>query len=317
MTTTVGAGTRPFDTRLDIPGLTQGNDYEFAPDMPVAARKPTQHEQDEADEKARRRAMNDLIQSWMDRLQLISLITTFLASVEAGMLQVTQSDDDNPSVLEQATNTALLSALVLHLHASFISFFAAFFLIRFKVKEANREELKVENSVSGEGNSTGPGVPPSSKGSMLINKAAKHVTGSPDTLSPRSDSDSRSSSSSSSSSETGARRKDKQKEEQTECFPEPRPPSPPVWSANPRLVQVGPFQRQPPIRLLSRCHSLCLLFATLGFVLSVAGIVLYAWTQQTAVKAVTTGFLGLGVLSASFIATARPKYQTDPGVIHE
>ena len=34
----------------------------------------TQLDQDETDEKARRRAMNELVASWMDRLQLISVI---------------------------------------------------------------------------------------------------------------------------------------------------------------------------------------------------------------------------------------------------
>ena len=34
----------------------------------------TQKDQDEADEKARQKAMKDLVQSWMDRLQLISVI---------------------------------------------------------------------------------------------------------------------------------------------------------------------------------------------------------------------------------------------------
>ncbi len=34
----------------------------------------TQEDQDETDEKARRKAMNELVASWMDRLQLISVI---------------------------------------------------------------------------------------------------------------------------------------------------------------------------------------------------------------------------------------------------
>ncbi len=34
----------------------------------------TQEDQDETDEKARTKAMNELVASWMDRLQLISVI---------------------------------------------------------------------------------------------------------------------------------------------------------------------------------------------------------------------------------------------------
>ncbi|KAG7091132.1 hypothetical protein E1B28_010186 [Marasmius oreades] len=44
------------------------------PSQPV--RKRTQAEQDQVDEDARRKAMKDLVGSWNDRLQLISLITT-------------------------------------------------------------------------------------------------------------------------------------------------------------------------------------------------------------------------------------------------
>lgn len=41
-------------------------------------RKWTQEDQDQIDEKARRKAMSELVQSWMDRLQLISVIVSFL-----------------------------------------------------------------------------------------------------------------------------------------------------------------------------------------------------------------------------------------------
>lgn len=41
-------------------------------------RKWTQEDQDQTDEKARRKAMSELVQSWMDRLQLISVIVSSL-----------------------------------------------------------------------------------------------------------------------------------------------------------------------------------------------------------------------------------------------
>ncbi|THU96891.1 hypothetical protein K435DRAFT_858149 [Dendrothele bispora CBS 962.96] len=260
----------------------------------------TQQDQDKDDEEARRKATKDLVQSWMDRLQLISLITTFLASVEAGMLQVTNGGDTD-TVLDQISNATFLSALVLHLHASFVSFVAAFFLIRFKVREAKREEAKVEGQ--GNGTSTHGQAGPSSKGSLLIDMAAKHVTQSPTTASTRSNSHS------SHSFNIGHK---KEQDGEQEKAPNPshhdrEPSPPPVWSANPRLVQVGPFQRQPPIILLSRCHSLCVLFATVGFVLAMIGIVTYSWAQQTkAVGAVTTGFLGLCMFSGlTIVYTSR------------
>lgn len=52
-----------------------------------------------------------------------------------------------------------------------------------------------------------------------------------------------------------------------------------IWSTNPRLVQVGPFQRKPPTELLSRCHSLCVFLTFLGFIFAIIGLISFAWNQ--------------------------------------
>ncbi|TFK87567.1 hypothetical protein K466DRAFT_575761 [Polyporus arcularius HHB13444] len=105
----------------------------------------TQEDQDQYDEKARKKAMDELVQSWMDRLQLISVITTFFAAIEAQLLGITTPDsaDSDPRV-DQAANAALAGALVVHVSAAIMSFFAAFFLIRYKLSMAKREEHKIE-----------------------------------------------------------------------------------------------------------------------------------------------------------------------------
>ncbi|KAK0212421.1 hypothetical protein DFS33DRAFT_1281348 [Desarmillaria ectypa] len=124
------------------------SNYEHERDIEKISQKHTQADQDKVDGEARRKATKDLVQSWMDRLQLISLITTFFASVEAGLLQIsTPSKGDDTSAWEQACNAGFLGALVVHVTASFISFIAAFFLIRFKVTEANKEELQAGGTV--------------------------------------------------------------------------------------------------------------------------------------------------------------------------
>ncbi|PBK86864.1 hypothetical protein ARMGADRAFT_1016920 [Armillaria gallica] len=124
------------------------NDSNYGCVVGKASRNHTQEDQDKVDEEARRKATKDLVQSWMDRLQLISLITTFFASVEAGLLQVSTPDKgDDSSAWERACNAGFLGALVVHVTASFISFFAAFFLIRFKVTETNKEELLAGGTV--------------------------------------------------------------------------------------------------------------------------------------------------------------------------
>lgn len=126
---------------------------------------------------------------------------------------------------------------------AFVSFIAAFFLISFKVRVAKKEEQLAR------------GEQPHSQhlepGSIIIDMAEKHIA------TPPSD-------------------------------PRPGPlkiqpcnsSSPPVWSRNPHLVQMGPFSREPPINLLSRLHTFCIFTSIAGFTLAVTGIVCYAWAMQ-------------------------------------
>ncbi|KAJ3997790.1 hypothetical protein F5050DRAFT_1351665 [Lentinula boryana] len=224
-------------------------------------RKKTQEDQNKADDEARRKALKDL--------------TTFLASVEASMLQVTMPDDpSNSSAWSQAANAGFMGSLVLHLYASFVSFFASFFLVRFKIQEAKREERQVEAADPSYQHG------PTSKGSTILDMAAHNITRSP--TSPRSPAS-----------------------EGNGTFPREKenpPPSnrqiPSIWSANPQLVQTGPFQRQPPINLLSRCHTLCLVTTALGFIMAMIGVVCYAWEgQSTSVAIVTSISICLCLLS--------------------
>lgn len=57
------------------------------------------------------------------------------------------------------------------------------------------------------------------------------------------------------------------------------PDSPVIWSTNPHLVQLGPFNYGPPTELLSRCHSLCVFLAFLGFLLVIIGLISFAWDR--------------------------------------
>uniref|UniRef100_A0A0W0FVF8 Transmembrane protein n=1 Tax=Moniliophthora roreri TaxID=221103 RepID=A0A0W0FVF8_MONRR len=143
----------------------------------VLIRKRTQKQQDDADEESRRQAMKELVDCWNDRLQLISLITTFLASVEAGLLQVTaplSPDANSHSRLVDASNACLMCALVIHMNASFMAFIGAFFLVRFKVKEAKQKEEEVADITP----------PAPSKGEVILDMAANQVTNSPETDQP-------------------------------------------------------------------------------------------------------------------------------------
>ncbi|KAH9935225.1 uncharacterized protein BXZ73DRAFT_89555 [Epithele typhae] len=111
----------------------------------IQSHKWTQEDQDQYDERVRKKALNELVESWMDRLQLISLITTFFAGMESQLIGSTVPDNPGSDPrINQAANAALVGALVIHTSAAIISFLAAFFLIRFKLSVAKREERRAE-----------------------------------------------------------------------------------------------------------------------------------------------------------------------------
>lgn len=75
--------------------------------------------------------------------------------MEAQLLSTTIPDDaQNDPVIDQIANAALTGALVVHVSAAIISFLAAFFLIRYKLIVANREELEVESGCNNVATST-------------------------------------------------------------------------------------------------------------------------------------------------------------------
>ena len=82
----------------------------------------------------------------------------------------------------------------------------------------------------------------------------------------------------------------------------------PIWSSNPRLEQVGPFRRgNPPTHLLEICHTLCMIFSVLGFILAMVGVLCYAWAMLP-VSSQVLCTVSIGVcLSASVIAIFLPQ----------
>jgi len=110
----------------------------------AAEKRRTQEEQNRIDDEKKKIATRELVSSWMDRLQLISVITTFFASTEAVLLGLTTTDTSFQSGIQQAGNAAFLGALVLHTSAAIVSFLAAFFLVNYRVHEAKKEEAEAE-----------------------------------------------------------------------------------------------------------------------------------------------------------------------------
>ncbi|KAH7921015.1 hypothetical protein BV22DRAFT_1039139 [Leucogyrophana mollusca] len=256
---------------------------------PPPGRKRTQKDQDEADEKARKKAMRDLVNSWQERLQLISVITTFFASIEAGMLVNTTpsrdagtSDADSSNLVLKASNAGLMGALILHVYAAVLSFLAAFLIIRYKLKEATKEELMME----------GIQVVSSPLGGSLRVKSVERDASDPEGPGPMMHENSSPVTARSDSSDSQGRN----------LRSGSTPAEPPIFSKNPHIEQVGPFRwnitSTQSSHLLSRFHTLCILLAATGFVLAIMGIILYAWAlQPIEVSVFATACLGAAVLA--------------------
>ncbi|KAI0691911.1 hypothetical protein BC835DRAFT_94807 [Cytidiella melzeri] len=113
-------------------------------------RRWTQADQSRVDSEKKKKAMKELVTSWQDRLQLISIITTFFAGMEAQLLGIVTPDPEDLTHLRRITQVSLValsSALFVHTFAAILSFIAAFFLVRFRVHEAQHEEVKAELGV--------------------------------------------------------------------------------------------------------------------------------------------------------------------------
>ncbi|KDQ52837.1 hypothetical protein JAAARDRAFT_39818 [Jaapia argillacea MUCL 33604] len=245
------------------PRLYTGQLYE---QLPSQIRSKTQTQQDHDDEAAKKKAMKELVQSWMDRLQLISLITTFFASVESTLIGSAVSDDPSKaSVSLKVAQASLMGALVMHASAAVISFLAAFLLIRFKLTEAKNQEAKVtitdfvQSPVDLEKNDSSEGI---------------------------------------------ANGHDRQSSARNPKVPQSHPTEPPLFSSDPHLETVGLFRAQPQTHLLSRCHGLCIWLAAGGFSLALVGIVAMSWSlmpQSVAVFTSTCMVVCLGGSAVVFI----------------
>lgn len=124
--------------------------------------------------------------------------------------------------------------------AAVISFLGAFFLIRYKLAVAEIEEDEAVKDVV---DSPKPisGDPENSSSSLYASGLRNHIRGRVRVVSEFAEN--------------------------------------PIWSTNPHLVQVGPFNRGPPTVLLARCHSLSVFLAFLGFLLAIMGLVSFAWDR--------------------------------------
>lgn len=244
----------------------------------------TQKDQDNVDEAARRKALKELLQSWMDRLQLISVLTTFFAAMEAQLLGNTSPTGTGPvSVTAQVANIGLICALIVHSFAAMISFLAAFALIRFKLTEATKKELRAESFSVASPNSVKLEPATSDQNLPLVDLPLPQPDYRQEIHAFHPQPIDRSSSI----------------PEHTRVFiPPPR-----VFSTNPHIESFNSFHtRKPPMALLEHAYALSISMAAVGFVLVVVGIVCWAWSQLPGSVAIaSTAAVGICTVAGAAI----------------
>lgn len=244
------------------------------------------------DEDASRKAVMRVVQLWLTRLQIVSGITTFFASIDTtllsfaiGLTRLNVLDTSMWPRTTQLLHASLAGALIFHVCAAITSFVASFVLIRYRLMDARRDLPHT---------SINPTINPIIMPPTPVDKP--HMTR-VETAPPGTHTHTRSNS----MSTTGFASPLLQATHLTEIVRLFQSWSDTVTQYEDRVCihQVQPFQwcfprrhhrqstgganepatpLEPPIRLLSNCHTLSVAMAIIGFILGLLGILTFAWT---------------------------------------
>ncbi|KAI0079238.1 hypothetical protein K474DRAFT_1770348 [Panus rudis PR-1116 ss-1] len=292
---------------------------------------------------AKRKAILEVVQVWLDRLQLISVITTFFVGIDTSLLSFARAvvplgeTKTGWTNLEQLMTASLAAALIFHICASITSFTGSFVLIRYKLLDADRHEHGICEPPASPTTSTIPNIPTVTTTSFTdLPEREKRTPQSrrehlsvedptPSTLhntSPRPHMH---------YSHTASSSLHHLAEETMNFFPD--------WSnimssfqGRVSINRIHPFgflslkrtrgrekgidigddmpkdvgaELEPPVKLLSRCHTLSVIQAVCGFILAVLGILVYLWTTVArSVSIVASAVLGVCLLAATIVFNA-------------
>ncbi|GJE84543.1 hypothetical protein PsYK624_006190 [Phanerochaete sordida] len=250
------------------------------------------------EEDAARKAIMNVVQLWLDRLQLVSVITTFFASIDGTLLSFTISlthigslDTKDWSNTVQVMNASLAGALIFHVCSAITAFVGSFVLIRFKLVDASVPSSRAPM--------------PSTPATLAEKPTVSRLESAPPTLSSQAHGSSEHHTMFSTpliqTAETA----------QTEFLQMFQGLSSTFAALEGRVSvhQVRPFfcfrargptdgTVEPPVRLLSSCHTLAVTMAVVGFVLALLGILTFAWTAlPVSIGAFASACLGTCLLA--------------------
>ncbi|KIJ65949.1 hypothetical protein HYDPIDRAFT_110063 [Hydnomerulius pinastri MD-312] len=203
-------------------------------------------------------ANSDLLSAWTDRLQVLTVVTTFLATMDGELFSLTAV----PTNISLPTSTAsrelvyscLSGALIFHVCASILGYVASFALIRYRIVDASEgEDVKLG------------GVLSSPSGPSMMQKQLITPTRRKMILEPIHPIDA--------------------------CVAFLQLPE-----RLPVLFASRSSRSPPPLSLITRCYYTTLCLTAAGFILALTGILTYAWAGlKMPVGIFSTVCLGLGV----------------------
>ncbi|EIW74783.1 hypothetical protein CONPUDRAFT_85592 [Coniophora puteana RWD-64-598 SS2] len=121
-------------------GGSQGGDGSGAPQPQAPAKKspPT------TTKSGNTASTNALVSAWQDRLQVLTVVTTFLASMDGTLFSMTNYrtspallPNEPSDQLSELIYAALVGAMILHICASLLGYIASFVLVKYTIIEAD------------------------------------------------------------------------------------------------------------------------------------------------------------------------------------
>jgi len=244
------------------------------------------------DDDAKRQAVLAVVSIWLNRLALISGITSFFASIDSllfslasAAMHVGDPDLNDWSATDKLCVACFAGALILHVCSAIVAFLGSFVLVRLQLIDADDQERDA-------------GVAPRFAEPLRASEAGGHMHQASVSID-----------STAHPSLTG-------NATALNHNPQWRAAYNSVYGrvAIRRLLTVSPktstpknspdalVDPGPPVQLLQRCNFVALLMAVLGFILAVTGIIAYAWVYTPlAVSVFSTACLG-GCILVAFIA---------------
>ncbi|KAI1791198.1 hypothetical protein LXA43DRAFT_445198 [Ganoderma leucocontextum] len=96
---------------------------------------------------ATKQALLAVVQVWLDRLQTMSVITSFFVSIDSMVYAFPYRDPDLTAwtTLDLLVSASLGGAIILHVCASILAYVASFVLIRYQLSDAEKTEQATEH----------------------------------------------------------------------------------------------------------------------------------------------------------------------------